>query len=75
VTKADSSQAGDALKPEKKPIKRERSSSSVMPALKTARGANGKTVYILDSDSEEGNEVEEVAAPPRERESITLEDD
>lgn len=48
-----------------------------MPPLKTTRGNNGKVIYHIDSDSQNGNddddEVEETEPPAREEpEVITL---
>ena len=61
---ADHPQANDAIKAENKALKRERSDSTPMPALKTMRGANGKIIHILDSDTEnDDDDVEEVQRP------------
>lgn len=64
---------------EKKSLKRERPNtlSTPMPPLKTTRGANGQTIYHLDSDDEDGVEVVEPAGdgddrPREEIEVVTL---
>ncbi len=48
-------QANEAIKREHKSVKRERAhtSSTPMPQLKSSKGANGQTVYHLDSDDED----------------------
>ena len=53
--KLTDSQLNGAIKQEHKAVKRERADTTTTPKppLKSSRGANGQTIYHLDSDDEE----------------------